>query len=187
MVFNSFEFFIFFPVVLLLYFLWPSKLRFIMLLVASYYFYISWNPSLIWLILFTTATSYTASLVIENLRKKYPNREKLALERLCLILALAVSLGVLFFFKYFNFLSDSVNAIINEGKVDESKVSDFLNNCYVQWASVDDIDKVERDEINNYIRPINGKGFKKGSQYYETQKSLKHKLKELKRKVVKTF
>ena len=57
MVFNSIEFLIYFPVVLYLYFILPKTFRWVMLLVASYYFYLSWNVSLIWLIVFTTAIS----------------------------------------------------------------------------------------------------------------------------------
>ena len=113
MIFNSIEFLIFFPIVLLLYFVLPQKLRWVMLLLASYYFYISWNVSLIWLILFTTAVSYVSSILIGRLKKKYPNGEKRGQERFWLVLTLVVSLGVLFFFKYFNFLSDSVNGIAN--------------------------------------------------------------------------
>jgi D-alanyl-lipoteichoic acid acyltransferase DltB (MBOAT superfamily) len=84
MVFNSIEFLIFFPVVLLLYFLLPQKLRWIMLLAASYYFYVSWNVSLIWLIMFTTAVSYVSAIIIEKIKQKYPNGEKKWQERLWL-------------------------------------------------------------------------------------------------------
>ena len=113
MVFNSIEFLIFFPIVLLLYFILPQKLRWIMLLAASYYFYVSWNFSLIWLIMFTTAVSYVSSIIIERIKEKHPDGKKRWQERFWLILTLATSLGVLFFFKYFNFLSDSVSSIFN--------------------------------------------------------------------------
>lgn len=113
MVFNSIEFLVFFPVVLFLYFILPKKCRWVMLLISSYYFYISWNVSLIWLILFTTVISYVCALFIDQLKTKYPNGEKRRIERFWLVLALLVSLGVLFFFKYFNFLSDSINGILN--------------------------------------------------------------------------
>ena len=43
MIFNSFEFLIFFPIVLFLHFVLPTKIRWIALLIASYYFYISWK------------------------------------------------------------------------------------------------------------------------------------------------
>ena len=128
MVFNSIEFLIFFPIVLLMYFVLPKKLRWVMLLVASYYFYISWNPSLIWLILFTTAISYVSAIIIQNLREKYPNREKKKLEIFWLVLTLVVSLGVLFFFKYFNFLSESIFSLIGlvSGKQTNAVILDLI-------------------------------------------------------------
>ena len=112
MVFNSIEFLIYFPVVLYLYFILPKSFRWVMLLIASYYFYLSWKVSLIWLIVFTTAISYVSSIFIQNLKDKYPNGEKRKLEKFWLVLTLLVSLGVLFFFKYFNFLSESIFSLI---------------------------------------------------------------------------
>ena len=44
MLFNSIDFLIFFPIVTLLYFLIPYRFRYIWLLLASYYFYMAWNP-----------------------------------------------------------------------------------------------------------------------------------------------
>lgn len=103
--FNSAEFLIFYPIVLLLHFLLPMKVRWIALLAVSYYFYMTWNPSLIFLILFTTAVSWVCSLVIEKSQKK-------ATQRLCLVVTLVICLGVLFFFKYYNFLASSVSALM---------------------------------------------------------------------------
>jgi len=106
MVFNSFEFLIFFPVVTALYFLLPKQLKWAMLLAASYYFYMSWNADLVFLILFTTIISYVSALIIEK------KRENKALTRLCITVTLVASLGVLFFFKYFNFISSSVTGLL---------------------------------------------------------------------------
>ncbi|MGI6167944.1 MAG: MBOAT family O-acyltransferase [Eubacteriales bacterium] len=106
MVFNSFEFLIFWPVVTVLYFVLPKKLKWIMLLLASYYFYVSWNFDLVFLILFTTVISYVSALIIEK------KRENKALTKACLTVTLVASLGVLFFFKYFNFLSSSVTGLL---------------------------------------------------------------------------
>ena len=106
MVFNSFSFLIFFPIVLLLYRVFPKKARWIMLLAASYYFYMSWQPDLIYLILFTTAVSYLCALGIEKSQKN-------GIKKLLLITALTASLAVLFFFKYFNFLSRNITALLN--------------------------------------------------------------------------
>ena len=83
MIFNSFEFLIFFPIVLLFHFLLPKKLRWIALLVASYYFYISWNPELIYLIAFTTLVSYFSGIVISKSQNK-------ALRKFFLVLTLVV-------------------------------------------------------------------------------------------------
>ena len=113
MVFNSIEFLIFYPIVLLLYFLLPDKLRWIMLLAASYYFYLSWNASLIFLIVFTTVVSWVSSLLIEKGHEKHPDIPNGPMEKFWLIITLVASLGVLFFFKYFNFLSSSVNDLFN--------------------------------------------------------------------------
>ena len=97
MVFNSFDFLIFYPIVLLLYFALPKKLSWIMLLAASYYFYISWNVDLIYLIVGTTLISWVSAMLIERTQKK-------TVKKLFLVLTLVTSLGVLFFYKYFNFL-----------------------------------------------------------------------------------
>lgn len=105
MVFNSFSFLLFFPVVLILYRLLPHKTRWAMLLIASYYFYVSWQPDLIYLILFTTLVSYLSAIGIEKAKKN-------GVKKLCLIAALTASLSVLFFFKYFNFLSQNVTALL---------------------------------------------------------------------------
>ena len=106
MVFNSLEFLIFYPAVLLMYFLAPQKWRWVLLLAASYYFYLSWNVELVFLIVFTTAVSYVSALVIEKKRDG-------TVARLCLCATLVVSLGILFFYKYFDFLAGSVTAVAN--------------------------------------------------------------------------
>jgi len=105
MTFNSIQFLIFFPVVTVLYFVLPQRFRWMLLLAASYYFYMSWNPSLVFLILFTTVVSYSAALILERTESK-------KLKKLCLIVSLCACLGVLFFFKYFNFLSGTVTSIV---------------------------------------------------------------------------
>ena len=105
MVFNSLGFLVFFPVVLLLYRILPLKIRWVMLLIASYYFYMSWQADLIYLILFTTLVSYIAGRVIE--RSKSQRVRKAAL-----ILAICASLFVLIFFKYFNFLAQNVESLL---------------------------------------------------------------------------
>ena len=106
MIFNSLGFLIFYPVVLLLYFALPKCCKWPVLLAASYYFYMYWNWKLVFLILFTTVVSYISAIIIEKTENK--NRKKF-----WLAMTLITSLGVLFFFKYFNFLADSAVSIWN--------------------------------------------------------------------------
>ena len=106
MTFNSWEFLLFYPIVALLYFFLPKKLKWPMLLVASYYFYACYQAELTVLILATTFISWLASNIIAK-------TDNVKVKKLCLTVTLVVCFGVLFFYKYFNFLSGSVTGIIN--------------------------------------------------------------------------
>ena len=99
MLFNSLEYAVFLPCVFLLYWLLPHKLRWPLLLTASYYFYMSWNAKYVVLIATTTLVSYACARWIEKAEDK--KRKKAAVA-----LALGVSLGILYLFKYFNFSLD---------------------------------------------------------------------------------
>ncbi|MBR7082851.1 MAG: MBOAT family protein, partial [Clostridia bacterium] len=101
MTFNSGEFLIFFPITLLLYFLLPKKWSRVSLLMMSLVFYLAWNVKLVFLILFTTAVSYFSAIIMEKTEKK-------SVKKLCLVVTLLSCLGVLFFFKYYNFAANSV-------------------------------------------------------------------------------
>ena len=106
MLFNSNAFYVFLPIVFVIYWAMPQKYRWGILFVSSYYFYMSWNVKYVFLILLTTVVSYVAALVIE----RTPDKRK---KKWCLAGALIISLGVLFFFKYFNFLSHSVTDLLS--------------------------------------------------------------------------
>ena len=66
MLFNSLDFIIFFPVVAFLYFLIPAKGKHVWLLLASYYFYMSWNAGYAVLILCSTVITYTCGRLLER-------------------------------------------------------------------------------------------------------------------------
>ena len=66
MLFNSWAFAIFLPIVFICYWVLPHKFRWMLLLVASYYFYMSWNAKYIMLILFTTLISYVTARLLEQ-------------------------------------------------------------------------------------------------------------------------
>lgn len=106
MTFNSLAFLIFLPIVIILYFLVPHKFRWLVLLVASYYAYMSWNPWLVFLILATTVVSYTAAMLM-------PKTNNQKVKKLLLVITIIVCLGILIFFKYFNFLLGSVISFLN--------------------------------------------------------------------------
>lgn len=116
MLFNSFSFAVFFPIVFLLYWALPSKFRWIMLLLSSYYFYMSWNVKYVALILFTTGVSYSAAILLE----KAGSQKR---RRMILRLSILACLSALFVFKYFNFFFDSISRILRAFSIRLSPVT----------------------------------------------------------------
>ena len=103
--FNSPEFAVFFPVVLILYgFVFHrERRRDALLLAASYFFYMSWNWMYAGLLLLATAWDYAIGRVLA-----FEHRERV--RKTVLVLSIVVNLGLLGFFKYFNFFADSRRA-----------------------------------------------------------------------------
>ena len=112
MAFNSFQFIIFFPVVTVLYYLIPKKIRYIWLLVCSYYFYMSWNAMYALLLLYSTLVTYVFGLLIGNIGKKDGKAAGFG-KGVFLFLCVVLNLAVLFFFKYYNFVFDTINQILS--------------------------------------------------------------------------
>ncbi len=106
MLFNSLSFLIFFPIVIALYYAIPHRHRWKMLLVASYYFYMCWKPEYIFLIFASTVIDYWAGLKMGQIKEKSKRKPYL-------IASLVVNLGLLFFFKYFDFFNESLRAVFN--------------------------------------------------------------------------
>ncbi len=104
MLFNSFEFLIFFPVVTALYFASPYRFRWALLLAASYYFYGSWNWKYLGLIVASTLIDYIAA---RGMGATVTQRGR----RLFLVASLVGNLGILFTFKYYNFFRDSAEEL----------------------------------------------------------------------------
>ena len=96
MLFNSIEFLIFFPIVVFIYFLIPGRVKYIWLLIASYFFYMQWNPAYVFLLLTSTTVTYIGALILEKINDKKKRR-------LCLFCALTINLIILGYFKYANF------------------------------------------------------------------------------------
>lgn len=112
MQFNSIHFLIFFPIVLLVYFIIPKKIRYLWLLAASYYFYMSWNASYAILITFSIVVTYLCAIIIHQARAE-TTKLWLYLKRFTLFLAIAVNLAILFAFKYLDFAINNLNLILN--------------------------------------------------------------------------
>lgn len=103
MLFNSFEFFIFLPVVFCLYwfvFKRSIKAQNVLLLIASYVFYGWWDWRFLSLILFSTLVDYAVGL-------KLGASEKKGVRKGLLVISLLVNLGLLGVFKYYNFFVES--------------------------------------------------------------------------------
>ncbi|MBN1534806.1 MAG: MBOAT family protein [Spirochaetes bacterium] len=111
MFFNSPEFLLFFTVVTIAFFALPHRFRWIMLLAASYFFYMCWNASYGLLILFTTVVVYASAVLIEKRSKGQ--------KQLILAAAVLLCLGVLFIFKYYNFFAHSVQGFFDLVHVDK--------------------------------------------------------------------
>ncbi|MCP4600828.1 MAG: MBOAT family protein, partial [Proteobacteria bacterium] len=106
MAFNSLQFLVFFPVVVSLYFMVPHRARWPLLLVASYYFYMCWRVEYALLILITTVVSYVTAIAMDR-------RDDPRWRSFWLASCLAINLGILFVFKYFNFFSQSFYSLAN--------------------------------------------------------------------------
>ena len=101
MLFNSLHFLIFFPLVVVGYMLVPVKYRWGLLLAASYYFYMSWNPAYLLLIVFSTLVDYYCAIKMEK-AANIKNRKRY------LLTSLISNLGLLFVFKYFDFFNHTI-------------------------------------------------------------------------------
>ena len=110
MLFNSLQFLIFFPIVVTIFFLLPQKRRWILLLIASYYFYMCWKVEYILLIIISTLIDYFATQQMDKLKEK-------AKKKKWLYLSLISNLGILFGFKYFNFINENIQSFFDNFNV----------------------------------------------------------------------
>lgn len=109
MIFNSIEFFIFFPAVVVAYFLNVAYIRKnivsqILLLSVSLYFYACWKASYLALILISVTITFFSGILME----RFASHRKSVL-----VVSLVSNLAILFFFKYYNFLSGTLNSLFN--------------------------------------------------------------------------
>lgn len=101
MLFNSIEFIIFFPLVTLLYFLLPHKIRWLHLLLASCIFYAAFIPAYLFILFFLIVIDYSAGLLIE----------KQASKKFWLVVSIIANISLLGIFKYYDFFISNINKI----------------------------------------------------------------------------
>lgn len=114
MVFNSFNFIIFFPVVFLIYYLIPIKARYLWLLLASYYFYMNWNAKYVLLLLFSTIITFIFGRLISYFEYNtwLDIKQKVIRKKSCVAICCGLNLTVLFLFKYFDMFIGVVNRLL---------------------------------------------------------------------------
>ena len=103
MVFNSFNFIILFPFIFLLYYAIPAKyqrVRNLFLLAVSYLLYLQWKPVYALILLGVTVVTYYSALFVT--KAKHPKR--------VLTAGVLLALFPLAFFKYFNFINETVSS-----------------------------------------------------------------------------
>lgn len=112
MVFSSFVFLlVFLPIVLILYYLCPAKLRNLILFIASLIFYAWGEPVYVLIMLFSTVFDYTNGRLIEKLKSQDRNRAAKGV----LIVDLCGNLAILGFFKYTDFVLETINSLSGAG------------------------------------------------------------------------
>jgi len=116
MLFNSVQFVVFFTAVTLIYFSLNPKFRWILLLIASYYFYMCWKAEYIFLIFGSTIVDFFAA-------KQIAKSDTIKRKKFFLYISLIVNFSILFFFKYFNFFNDSIYEVLNSFNIFYNKPS----------------------------------------------------------------
>lgn len=113
MLFNSYNFLIFFPIVTIVYFLIPHKIRYIWLLIASYYFYMCWNAKYALILLFSTVVTYASGLLINKSNVIENEKKQVRWKKIFVALSFIINLSILFLFKYFDFAVQNINRVLS--------------------------------------------------------------------------
>jgi D-alanyl-lipoteichoic acid acyltransferase DltB (MBOAT superfamily) len=103
MLFNSLSFAIFLPIVFILYWIiGPAKLRSqnVLLIVSSYYFYACWDWRFLFLLVFSTLLDFYSGVKISKVNSQHN-------KKIWLFISVAINLGILGVFKYYNFFASS--------------------------------------------------------------------------------
>ena len=102
MIFNSVTFLVFLTVVVVLFWVLPNRVRIWMIFLSSLVFYGFWRWEFLSIVLLSTITDYWVAIKMEGLGEAYQRKRKHLL-----YISLFVNLGLLFYFKYLFFFTDS--------------------------------------------------------------------------------
>lgn len=125
MLFNTPQYLIFLPAVVLIYYILPKKVRYLWLLVTSYYFYMRWNPLYVTLLFSCTFLTYLCGRILEWFRTGETDEDVSVRERRqqkqkwCFAVCIVLNLGILGFFKYFQFGISILNCLLSIIHIDE--------------------------------------------------------------------
>lgn len=111
MLFNSTQFLVFFPCVLFVYFVIPKKLRYIWLLLCSYYFYMSWNIQYAVLIALSTIITYLGGIALQYISNS--QKHSYVWKKIILAVTIILNIGILVFFKYFVWILATICTIFS--------------------------------------------------------------------------
>lgn len=106
MVFTSFNFLIFFPLLAILYWVTPAKYRWLTLLIASYFFYINIKPIFVLLLAGVTISTYLFTRLIDGTNEESKKKQYMVINIVLILLPL-------FFFKYFNAINEGIFAFLD--------------------------------------------------------------------------
>lgn len=99
MLFNSFDFLLFLAIVFIVFWSTQHRFKLLVLLTASYFFYLYWNPIYLILLLFSTSLDFFASLYLTSSDNKKRSKSGL-------ILSIVLNIILLVSFKYYDFLNE---------------------------------------------------------------------------------
>lgn len=110
MLFNSFEFLVFFLIVVIIFYCLPGNMKRIWLLLASLYFYMNWNPKYVLLMAFSIVTTYIGGLLLSKIDiMDLGGKNK---KNSIIAIVFFINIAILVFFKYFDFLISNFNIVL---------------------------------------------------------------------------
>ena len=129
MLFNTPQYILFLPLVVLVYYCLPKKVRYIWLLLTSYYFYMQWNPLYVLLLFSCTLVTYLCGRMMETCKPQEADgeevhgsntekedikkkKQRLSKKKIYFIICILLNLGILGFFKYFQFGIGILNRLL---------------------------------------------------------------------------